>query len=83
MQTFKVKLTVQAHSKEEVAEKLQAFQDLQDHLEHEDLLQAVAVIVEQPDIVDFIKEVVPQDGKELTVTDYISIAKKAFVKFSD
>lgn len=83
MQTFKVKLTVQAQSKEEVAEKLQAFQDLQDHLEHEDLLQAVAVIVEQPDIVDFIKEVVPQDGKELTVTDYISIAKKAFVKFSD
>ena len=30
-----------------------------------------------------IKEVVPQNGKELSMKDYILIAKKAFERFSD
>ena len=83
MNTYKINLEIRAESREEVSEKLQAFQDLQDHLEHEDLLQAVDVIVENPEMVDFIKDVLPEDGKELTLTDYISIARKAFVKFGD
>ena len=79
---FKINLDIEADSQEEVTEKLQAFQDLQDNLEHEDLLQAVDTIVENPEIVDFIKEVAPEDGEELTLTDYIGIARKAFVRFS-
>ena len=81
MKTFKINLDIEANTQEEVAEKLQAFQDLQDNLEHEDLLQAVDTIVENPEIVEFIKEVSPEDGEELTLTDYIGIARKAFVKF--
>jgi nicotinate-nucleotide pyrophosphorylase len=82
MRTFKVNLDIEADSPEEVAEKLQAFQDLQDNLEHEDLVQAVEMIVENPEIVDFIKDVAPEDGEELSLTDYISIARKAFVRFA-
>lgn len=83
MNTYKINLEIKAESKAEVGEKLQAFQDLQDHLAHEDLLQAVEVIVENPEMVDFIKDVLPEDGKELTLTDYIGIARKAFIKFGD
>ncbi len=81
MNTYKVNLTLQAENPEQVQEKLQAFQDLQDNLEHEDLLQAVEVIVENPEIVEFIKEVAPEEGEELTWGDYIKIAKKAFQRF--
>jgi len=79
---FKINLELEANNEEEVAEKLQAFQDLQDNLEHEDLVQAVDMIVENPEIVDFIKDVAPEDGEELSLTDYISIARKAFVRFA-
>ena len=79
---FKINLEIEANNEEEVAEKLQAFQDLQDNLEHEDLVQAVDMIVENPEIVDFIKDVAPEDGEELSLTDYISIARKAFVRFA-
>ncbi len=82
MKTYKVNLEIEANNPEEVAEKMQAFQDLQDNLEHEDLMQAVDTIVENPEIVEFIKEVAPEDGEELSLGDYIRIAKKAFVKFS-
>lgn len=81
MNTYKISLTVAATDKEQLNEKLQAFQDLQDHLQHDELIQAVDVIVEHPEIVDFIKEVAPEEGKELSLTDYIGIARKAFVKF--
>lgn len=81
MKTYKVALQVEAESPEQLEEKLQAFQDLQDHLDHEDLMQATDMLIENPDIVDFIKEVAPEEGKELSITDYISIAKKAFQKF--
>lgn len=83
MNTYKINLEIKADTKEEVSEKLQAFQDLQDHLSHEDLLQSVDVIVENPEMVDFIKDVLPEDGKELSLTDYIGIARKAFVKFGN
>ena len=83
MNTYKINLEIKAETKEEVSEKLQAFQDLQDHLTHEDLLQSVDVIVENPEMVDFIKEVLPEEGKELSLTDYIGIARKAFVKFGN
>ena len=82
MKTYSIHLKVTANSTAELEEKMQAFQDLQDHLEHEDLLSAVDVLIDNPDIVDFIKEVAPAEGKELSMGDYISIAKKAFVKFS-
>ena len=78
---YKVKLTVEADSKEQLAEKMQAFQDLQNNLNHEDLIQAVEMIVEHPDLVEFIKEVAPEDDKELSLGDYINIARKAFQKF--
>lgn len=78
---FKVNLEIEANNQEEVAEKLQAFQDLQDNLEHEDLIQAVDTIVDNPEIVEFIKEVAPEEGEELSLADYIRIARKAFVKF--
>lgn len=78
---YKVKLTVEADSKEQLAEKMQAFQDLQNNLNHEDLIQAVEMIVEHPDLVEFIKEVAPKDDKELSLGDYINIARKAFQKF--
>ena len=60
---------------------MQAFQDLQNNLNHEDLMQAVDMIVEHPDLVEFIKEVAPKDDKELSLGDYINIARKAFQKF--
>lgn len=81
MKTFKINLEVEAENIEQVEEKLQAFQDLQDNLEHEDLLQAVDTVVENPEIVEFIKEVAPEDGEEMTLADYLSIARKAFQKF--
>ncbi len=80
MKTYKVKLEITAKSEEELHEKLQAFEDLQNNLEHDDLVQASVLLVEQPDLVDFIKEVMPKD-KELGLTDYLSIAKKAYTRF--
>ncbi|WP_062053769.1 hypothetical protein [Aquimarina longa] len=82
MKDFNISLTVPAENKEQLQEKLQAFQDLQDHLEHEDFITSTSIIVEHPDIVDFIKEVIPEEGEELSMTDYIKIAKKAFERFS-
>ncbi len=83
MNNYKVTIEVKADNKEELTEKLQAFQDLQDHLEHEDFISSVDVIVDNPEIVEFVKEVVPEEGQELTITDYMLIAKKAFERFSD
>lgn len=82
MKTYTVTLSIEAESTEQLEEKLQAFQDLIDNMEHDDLVQAVEVVVENPEIVEFIKEVAPEDGKELTMTDYLNIARKAFTKFS-
>jgi hypothetical protein len=50
-------------------------------MEHEELLHAVDVIVEHPEVIDFIKEVAPEEGKELGMVDYIGIARKAFQRF--
>lgn len=83
MKTYNIKLTLKAANEVQLTEKLQAFQDLQDHLQHEDLVTSVEVIVAHPEIVEFIKEVIPKDGKELSMTDYIIIAKKAFERFGD
>lgn len=83
MKTYNIKLALKAENEQQLTEKLQAFQDLQDHLKHDDFIASVDVIVENPEIVTFIKEVVPQDGKELSMKDYILIAKKAFERFSD
>ncbi len=82
MNSYKITLTVLAQDETQLHEKLQAFQDLQDHLEHDDFMAASTVIVEHPDIIDFIKEVVPEEGEELSMTDYIKIAKKAFERFA-
>ena len=79
---FTVNLEIEASDKAALQEKLQAFQDLQDHLSHEDLVSSVEVIVENPEIVEFIKEVVPEDGRELSLSDYVGIAKKAFSRFA-
>ncbi len=83
MEAFKINLTVKAENKEQLAEKLQAFQDLNDALSHEDFINSVDVIVENPEVVEFVKEVVPEEGKELLWTDYLVIAKKAFERFGD
>ena len=81
MENFKVNLEVRAENAEQVEEKLQAFQDLQDSMNHEDMLQAVDLVVENPEMVEFIKEVAPEEGQELNLSDYINIARKAFQKF--
>jgi hypothetical protein len=80
---YKIKLTIEAENQKELQEKMQAFQDLQSNLEHEDLLQAVEMIVEHPDLVEFIKDVAPEGDEELSLTDYIGIANKAFEKFGE
>lgn len=82
MKTFNINLSLQANNENELTEKLQAFQDLQDHLEHDDFMASTEIIVEHPEIIDFIKEVIPEGGQELTLTDYIGIAKKAFQRFA-
>lgn len=82
MKKYKINLEIEAENEAQLEEKLQAFQDLQDHLEHEDLVQAVDVVVEHPEMVEFIKEVIPEDGQELTLVDYLNIARKAFSKFN-
>lgn len=81
MKTYKINLEIEANDQQELEEKLQAFQDLTDNLKHEDLIQAVDVVVENPEIVDFIKEVAPEEGKELAIGDYLGIAKKAYQRF--
>ena len=81
MNIYKVKLHVEADSPKQVKEKMQAFQDLQTNLTHEDFMQAVDIIVEHPEIIDFIKEVVPKGDEELSLADYINIAQKAFARF--
>lgn len=80
---YKIKLSVEADNEKQLHEKMQAFQDLQDNLEHEDFLQAVEMIVEHPDLVEFIKEVAPEGDEELSLADYIGIARKAFEKFGE
>mgnify|MGYP001358630738 CR=1 FL=1 len=81
MKTYKVTLHIAANSPQELEEKLQAFQDLQDHLSHEDFIQAATVVVENPALIEFIKEVAPEEGQELSLGDYLSIARKAFTRF--
>ena len=66
MKTYKISLDIKATDKLQLVEKLQAFQDLQDYLSHEDLVTATIVITEQPEIVSFIKEVIPEEGNELS-----------------
>ncbi len=66
MKTYNVEITVQAADETELAEKLQAFQDIQDNMQHEDLVTAVEIIIENPGIIDFIKQAVPKDGKKLS-----------------
>jgi len=83
MKNYNIKLNIKAENEQQLTEKLQAFQDLQDHLHHDDFISSVEIIVENPEIVEFIKEVVPEEGKELSITDYILIAKKAFERFGD
>ena len=82
MKKFNVTLEIQAKDEIELREKLQAFQDLQDTLAHEDFIASTTVIVEHPDIIDFIKDVIPEDGEELGLPDYIKIARKAFNRFA-
>ena len=55
MKTYKVTLHIAASSPQELEEKLQAFQDLQDHLSHGDFIQAATVVVENPALIEFIK----------------------------
>jgi hypothetical protein len=81
MKKFKTLVNITAENPEQVEEKLQAFQDLQDNLEHEDLLQAVDVVVDNPEIIEFIKDVAPEEGEQLGLSDYLSIARKAYQKF--
>ncbi len=81
MKKFKITLEIEAQDEAQLEEKLQAFQDLQDNLSHEDMVQAVDVVVENPEIVEFIKEVAPEEGKELSLGDYLNIARKAFSRF--
>ena len=78
---YKVNLVIEADDQEQLEEKLQAFQDLQDNLEHDDLVQAVDIVVENPAMVEFIKDVAPEEGQSLSMIDFISIAKKAYTKF--
>lgn len=81
MKTFNISIEIQAEDKDQVTEKLQAFHDLQTLLSHEEFIETTQVIVENPDIIDFIKEVMPHDGQDLDLTDYIRIARKAFARF--
>ncbi len=83
LKQVKSHIEIDAGDMEEMCEKIQAFSELTDkeNLEHEDLLEAVNVIVEHPELVEFVKEVAPQEGQELGITDYLKIAKKAFQKF--
>ena len=83
MKNYNVNIDIEAESPEQVQEKLQGFQDLMDiqDLDHEDLMQAIEVIVENPNIITFIKRVVPQGDDELSVGDYLRIAKEAYVEF--
>lgn len=81
MKTFKINLEIQANNPEELEEKLQAFQDLQDNLSHDDFMQAVDVVVENPELIEFIKGVAPEDGRDLNLVDYLGIAKKAYSRF--
>ena len=82
MKNFKVHLEIEAENTDQLEEKLQAFQDLRDNMEHDDLVAAVEVVVENPEIVAFVKEVAPEEGEELTMTDYLNIARKAFTRFT-
>ena len=82
MRQFKINLSIEAEDQEQLNEKLQAFQDLQDNLEHDDLLSAVDVVVENPELVEFIKEVAPEEGVDLSMRDYLKIARKAFQRFA-
>lgn len=81
MKKYKINIEIEAENEEQLQEKLQAFQDLQDNMEHDDFMDAVDVVVENPELIEFIKEVAPEEGQELSMSDYINIAKKAFAKF--
>ena len=82
MNQYNINQTHYADSKEELTERLQAFQDLSDTLDHDDLISAVEVLKDNPEIVEFIKEVSPKDGEDLSMGDYLKIASKAFKKFA-
>ena len=82
MKVYSISQSVEAKDEAQLKEKLQAFKDLNDNLSHDDFVGAVEVIVSNPEIVEFIKEVMPEDGKELSLFDYLGIAKKAYDKFA-
>ena len=79
---YRINIEVEAANQQELEAKLQAFQDLQDNMEHEDFIDAVDLIVDNPEIISFIKDVAPEQGKELSKTDYIGIAIKAYKTFA-
>ena len=82
MKAFKVTFNIPADTQEEAAEKLEAFNQLCQVLDHEDLMDAADLITNDPSIASFIREVMPADGEKLSLTQALSAAKKAWQKFA-
>lgn len=82
MKTYKINIQIQANNEQELEEKMQAFEDLQNYLSHEDMLQAVDVLMEHPNIVPFIKRVAPKEGESINPAKLLFIAKEAAKEFS-
>ena len=75
-------MSIEAQSPVHVEEKLTAFKSLSVALDHDDLINVINLVVENPTIVEFIKSAIPEDGKELTEGDYASLITRAIAKFS-
>lgn len=82
MKTYKISIQIKANNEQELEEKMQAFEDLQTFLSHGDMLQAVDILMEHPNIVPFIKRVAPQQGEKLTPMKLMGIASEAAKEFS-
>lgn len=80
--TYKISINVKAANELELEEKMQAFEDMQTYLSHEDMLAAVDVLMDHPNIVPFIKRVAPKEGEKLTGMRLMKIASEAAKEFS-
>ncbi len=73
MKTFKATISLEAENTDEFEEKMQAFSDLSNELDHEELMAVADFVVEYPNTVKLIKDELP-GLKDLNTLELIAKA---------
>ncbi|MBN2664516.1 MAG: hypothetical protein JXR68_12770 [Bacteroidales bacterium] len=84
---YRIELKIEANNETELAEKLQAFTDINEILEHKDFVNVIEIIKEKPVIVQLVKEIEKElNGKEMneiSILDGGKIVMKIIKKLKD